>query len=60
VNIGESIQKRFKRRLAEHPGPILYFFWWTELDLSDPPAPGDPPPELLAARAERERIRSQW
>jgi hypothetical protein len=60
VNIGEAVTKRFRKRLAEQPGPILYFLWRTEVDFDNPPAPGDPPRELLAARVELERIRSQW
>jgi hypothetical protein len=57
VNIAEALQKRFRNNLAAQPGPVLYFIWETLVDFAHPPAPGDPPPELLSARAETEHIR---
>jgi hypothetical protein len=60
INIGEAIQKRAPSRLALQPGPFVYCIWENPIDLTDPPAPGNPPPELVNARAETEQIKSRW
>lgn len=60
VNLAESVHKHASRWLALQPGPVAYFIWWTPTDLEHPPALGDPPPELLSARAELDAIRSRW
>jgi hypothetical protein len=60
MNLAESIQKHAGRWLAAQQGPIAYFIWSTPVDRTRPPAPGNPPPELLTARAEVDRIRCAW
>lgn len=59
INIGEAVQKRFDARLSGQRGPTLYFIWESPVDLSNPPALGGPPEELLLARDELDRIRRQ-
>ena len=46
--------------LRVQPGPVVYFIWSSPVDLDDPPASGNPPQELLAARAETANINSHW
>lgn len=58
VNLAESIHKYGPSWLAAQQGPVVYFVWSTPVDFEYPPALGGPPPELLAARAEVERIRN--
>ena len=60
LNLWESIVARATRWLRVQPGPVVYFIWSTTNDLDDPPAPGDPPPELLAARAQTAAIKRRW
>jgi hypothetical protein len=60
VNLWESIVSRASGWLRVQPGPLVYFIWSTPVDLNDPPAPGDPPSALLAARAETAEIKSHW
>jgi hypothetical protein len=60
INLWESIMTRASNWLAVQPGPVVYFIWSNRADLDDPPAAGDPPPELLSARAEVAAIKSRW
>jgi hypothetical protein len=54
MNLWESMLTRAGRWLRVQPGPVVYFIWGSPVDLDNPPAPGDPPSELLEARAETE------
>lgn len=60
VNLVEGIHKHAQRWLAMQPGPVVYFIWQSPVDFDDPPAPGPPPAELVSARAEIDRIKSEW
>lgn len=60
LNLWESIVTRARRWLRVQPGPVVYFIWSSPVDLEDPPASGNPPQELLAARAETANIKSHW
>lgn len=60
ANLAEAIQKRAVKRFASQPGQIVYFIWGAPVDFEHPPAPGDPPPELMSARAEIAQIKSKW
>lgn len=56
VHIAERIHKRGPRHLKEQPGVVVYLISKGGADLANPPAPGEPPPELLEARVELERL----
>jgi hypothetical protein len=60
VNLVEWIYKRSTRWMAMQAGPLVYFIWSNSVDFERPPAPGDPPSELLAARSEIDEIKSAW
>lgn len=59
-NLAEWIVKRAMSRMRQQPGPVVYFIWSVSVDPDRPPAPGDPPRELLTARSEIAQIRSSW
>lgn len=60
VNLWESIMTRAPEWLAVQPGPVVYLIWSSPVDFDNPPAPGDPPAELLSARSEVDQLKRQW
>jgi hypothetical protein len=56
----EWIHKRSTRWMSMQPGPLVDFIWSSSVDFDRPPAAGDPPPELLTARSQIDRIKSAW
>jgi hypothetical protein len=60
ANLAEHIHTRAPEWLGVQPGPVVYFNWRNTVDLQHPPADGDPPPQLLAARQEIEDIERGW
>jgi hypothetical protein len=59
MNLAEGIETYPRRRISGQNGPVAYFVWRSTVDLANPPADGDPPLELLDARAELDRIANQ-
>jgi hypothetical protein len=60
VNLAGWIHKRSVRWMSMQPGPLVHFIWSSSVDFDRPLAPGDPPPDLLAARSEIDEIKSVW
>jgi hypothetical protein len=60
IHLVEGIHKHAQRWLAVQPGPVVYFIWQSPVDFANPPAPGAPPAELVSARSEIDRIKSEW
>jgi hypothetical protein len=59
-NLAEHIATRGLQWLRVQPGPLVHFIWSNTVDLQHPPADGDPPPDLVAARREINDIKSGW
>jgi hypothetical protein len=54
------MHKHGGRWLRLQPGPVVYLIWRTPVDFDSPPAIGEPPVELLEARAEVDEIKRRW
>lgn len=60
VNLVEAMHTgRENDWTAVQPGPMVYVISELRADPAEPPAPGDPPDELLTARAEVDELRAR-